>query len=318
MISGDAPARSTERCRPGSLGFMPITPLAEQYLAAFADGGRESPGGISYLEALQQCRLDYTPDSLGRIDTLLNVTIILSCFVFSIVIVMLGYCVWKYRVKPGDESDGEPIHGNTRLEIAWTVIPTVIVLFGAIYSWIVLGDIESQASDALHIDVTAQQYEWTFNYPQPDGKVVSSKTLVVPDNRQLSLHLTALDVLHSFWVPEWRIKRDLVPAGPGGNDVDNTVVVTPDKVGTYNVVCTELCGFGHSTMRALVRVVPTAQYETWLKRQPEVTPSPGSPNGSSTGTSSQESADGGTTTTTPSTTTPAAPGSSSDTTTGSS
>ena len=65
--------------------------------------------------------------------------IILSCFVFSIVLVMLGYCVWKYRVKPGDESDGEPIHGNTKLEIAWTVIPTVIVLFGAIYSWIVLG-----------------------------------------------------------------------------------------------------------------------------------------------------------------------------------
>ena len=253
-----------------------------------------------------------------EIDTLLNVMIILSCFVFSIVLVMLGYCVWKYRVKPGDEGDGEPIHGNTRLEIAWTVIPTVIVLFGAIYSWIVLGDIESQASDALHIDVTAQQYEWTFNYPQANGKVVSSKTLVVPDNRQLSLHLTALDVLHSFWVPEWRIKRDLVPAGPGGNDVDNTVVVTPDKVGTYNVVCTELCGFGHATMRALVRVVPTAQYESWLKRQPEVTPSPGSPNGSSTGTSSQESADGGTTTTTPSTTTPAPPGLAPDTTTGSS
>ncbi len=221
-----------------------------------------------------------------QIDTLLNVMIILSCFVFSIVLVMLGYCIWKYRAKPGDESDGEPIHGNTKLEIAWTVIPTVIVLFGAIYSWIVLGDIESQASDSLHIDVTAQQFEWTFNYPQPNGKVVSSKALVVPDNRQLDLHLTSLDVLHSFWVPEWRIKRDLVPAGPGGNDVDNTVVVTPDKIGTYNVVCTELCGFGHATMRALVRVVPAAQYESWLKRQPEVKPGPGSASGSSTGTSS--------------------------------
>jgi cytochrome c oxidase subunit II len=231
-----------------------------------------------------------------QIDTLLNVMIILSCFVFSIVMVMLGYCVWKYRVKPGDESDGEPIHGNTKLEIAWTVIPTVIVLFGAIYSWIVLSDIESEASDALHIDVTAQQFEWTFNYPQPNGKVVSSKTLVVPDNRQLNLHLTALDVLHSFWVPEWRIKRDLVPAGPGGNDVDNTVVVTPDKVGTYNVVCTELCGFGHATMRALVKVVPPSQYESWLKRQPEVKPAPGSPSGSSTGTPTTES---GTTTTGP-------------------
>src|SRR5919198_3059102 len=110
-----------------------------------------------------------------KIDTLLNVMIVLSCFVFAIVMVMLGYSVWKYRAKPGDESDGEPIHGNTKLEITWTVIPTVIVLFGAIYSWIVLDDIEAKASDALHIDVTAQQYEWTFNYPQPDGKVVSSK-----------------------------------------------------------------------------------------------------------------------------------------------
>ena len=246
-----------------------------------------------------------------QIDTLLNVMIILSCFVFSIVLVMLGYCVWKYRAKPGDESDGEPIHGNTKLEITWTVIPTVIVLFGAIYSWIVLGDIESQASDALHIDVTAQQYEWTFNYPQSNGKVVSSKTLVVPDGRQLSLHLTALDVLHSFWVPEWRIKRDLVPAGPGGNDVDNTVVVTPDKVGTYNVVCTELCGFGHATMRALVRVLPPDQYASWLKRQPEVKPQPGGPSGSSTGTSSSEQSSTGSPA-------PAPPGLAPDTTTGSS
>ena len=70
---------------------------------------------------------------------------------FAIVLVMLGYCIWKYRAKPGDESDGEPIHGNTKLEITWTVIPTLIVLFGAIYSWIVLGDIESKASDELPV-----------------------------------------------------------------------------------------------------------------------------------------------------------------------
>jgi len=228
-----------------------------------------------------------------QIDTLLNVMIILSSFVFSIVLVMLGYCVWKYRAKPGDESDGEPIHGNTKLEITWTVIPTVIVLFGAIYSWIVLGDIESQASDSLPINVTAQQYEWTFNYPQPNGKVVSSKTLVVPDGRQLDLHLTALDVLHSFWVPEWRIKRDLVPSGPGGNDVDDTVVVTPDRVGTYNVVCTELCGFGHATMRALVKVVPPDQFESWLARQPLVKAVPGTSTGSSTGTAGEEAAAAG-------------------------
>jgi cytochrome c oxidase subunit II len=219
----------------------------------------------------------------GKIDTLLNVMIVLSAFVYAIVLVMLGYCVWKYRAKPGDEGDGEPIHGNTRLEITWTAIPTVIVLFGAIYSWIVLGDLESKASDALRLNVTAQQYEWTFNYPQANGKVVSSKELVVPEGRQLELHLTSLDVIHSFWVPEWRIKRDLVPAGPGGNDIDNTVEVTPDRVGTYNVVCTELCGFGHATMRALVRVVPQSEFDSWLKRQPRVKPEPGTSTGGSTG-----------------------------------
>ena len=219
------------------------------------------------------------------IDTLLNVMIVLSCFVFSIVLVMLGYSVWKYRAKPGDESDGEPIHGNAKLEVTWTAIPTVIVLFGAVYSWIVLGDIETKASDSLRLDVTAQQFEWTFNYPQPNGKVVSSKTLVVPEGRQLDLHLTALDVIHSFWVPEWRIKRDLVPAGEGGNDIDNVVPVTPNRLGTYNVVCTELCGYGHATMRALVRVVPEEEFDRWLSSQEPVEPQAGTPTGAATGSS---------------------------------
>ena len=79
-----------------------------------------------------------------KIDTLLDVMIVLSSFVFSLVMVMLFYALWKFKAKPGDESDGEPIHGNTRLEIAWTVIPTIIVLFGAGYSWIVLDDIEAK------------------------------------------------------------------------------------------------------------------------------------------------------------------------------
>ena len=79
--------------------------------------------------------------------------IVLSCVVFAIVIVMFAYAIWKFRVKPGDEGDGKPIHGNTKLEIAWTVIPTVIVLFGAGYSWIVLDDIEAKAADAMRLDV---------------------------------------------------------------------------------------------------------------------------------------------------------------------
>jgi cytochrome c oxidase subunit 2 len=207
-----------------------------------------------------------------NIDTLLNVMIVLSSFVFSIVLVMLGYSIWRYRAKPGDESDGEPIHGNTKLEIAWTVIPTVIVLFGAVYSWIVLNDIEAKASNGMKLDVTAQQYAWTFSYPDAPGGERTTHELVVPVDRQLQIHLTALDVIHSFWVPEWRIKRDAVPAGPGGNDIDNTVEVTPDRIGTYNVVCTELCGYGHPTMRALVRVVSQEDFDKWLAKQPKGPP----------------------------------------------
>ena len=229
------------------------------------------------------------------IDTLLNVMIVLSSFVFSIVLVMLGYSLWKYRAKPGDESDGEPIHGNTKLEIAWTVIPTVIVLFGAVYSAIVLAHIEKQAPNEMNVWVVAQQYKWSFAYEGPGGQAIHSDVLNVPVDREIDFHLSALDVIHSFWVPEWRIKRDLVPAGASGNHVDNTVVVTPDRLGTYNVVCTELCGFGHATMRALVKVVTPEQYASWLKKQPLVKPVAGTSTGSATSAPSQDN-NGGTAT----------------------
>jgi cytochrome c oxidase subunit 2 len=211
------------------------------------------------------------------IDTLLNVMIALSCFVFSVVMVMLGYCIWKYRAKPGDESDGEPIHGNTRLEIAWTVIPTIIVLFGAVYSAVVLGNIEKKDPNRLPVDVIAQQYKWSFVYHAEDGGIVKSDEMYVPVNRQLDLHLTAVDVLHSFWVQEWRIKRDLVPAGPNGNDIDDHVVVTPDRLGTYSVICTELCGFGHATMSTFVHVVPESEFQSWLTKQEQAQQGGGGP-----------------------------------------
>jgi cytochrome c oxidase subunit 2 len=209
------------------------------------------------------------------IDTLLDVMIVLSSFVFAVVIVMLGFCVWKYRAKPGDESDGKPIHGNTRLEIAWTVIPTIIVLFGAAYSWIVLDDIETEAADQLQVNVTAQQYKWTFEYPEAE---VSSNELHVPVDQQLRLELRALDVLHSFWVPEWRIKRDLVPIAEGNpTDVDNVVRVTPNKEGTYQLVCTELCGWGHETMRATVVVESEQEFDQWLGDQEKASPEQAAP-----------------------------------------
>jgi cytochrome c oxidase subunit II len=200
----------------------------------------------------------------GPIDTLFDVMVVLSSFVFAIVVVMLGYAIWKFRAKPGDESDGEPIHGNTKLEIAWTVIPTVIVLFGAAYSWIVLDDIEAKADDRMPINITAQQFKWTFEYPEAG---VTTDELHVPVDQQLEIKLTALDVLHSFWVPDWGIKRDAVPAGLGGDEVDDEFVVTPNEEGTYSNICSELCGIGHSTMRSFVVVESQAEFDQWIGDQ---------------------------------------------------
>jgi cytochrome c oxidase subunit 2 len=202
-----------------------------------------------------------------KIDTLLDVMIVLSAFVFALVMVMLFYALWRFKAKPGDESDGEPIHGNTRLEIAWTLIPTIIVLFGAGYSWAVLNEIEDPAENPITVDVFSQQFAWSFGYPGKDN-AFSEGELHVPLGRQVHFKMHALDVIHSFWVPEWRIKKDNVPG------ITTTAIVTPDKPGTYQLVCTELCGFGHASMRAKVVVEPAAKFRRWVAGLNETIPPP--------------------------------------------
>jgi cytochrome c oxidase subunit 2 len=215
----------------------------------------------------------------SKIDTLLDVMIILSSFVFSLVVVLMAYALWQFRAKPGDEGDGEPIHGNTRLEVAWTLIPTVIVLFGAGYSWATLNNIETRHSGYMPVNVYSQQYAWSFTYPGPDK--FSRGVLHVPVDRQVVFSMHALDVIHSFWVPEWRIKKDNVPG------ITTQAVVTPDRIGTYQLICTELCGFGHSTMRATVVVESPQDFRKWLstlsKPPPEYTGDGGSNTGPSGG-----------------------------------
>jgi cytochrome c oxidase subunit 2 len=149
--------------------------------------------------------------------------------------VMMGYALLKFRAKPGDEGDGEPIHGNTRLEVAWTVIPTVIVLFGAGFSWATLRNIEERHPGYMNVNVYSQQYAWNFTYPGPDK--FSRGVLHVPVDRQVVFSMHALDVIHSFWVPEWRIKKDNVPG------ITTQAVVTPDRLGTYQRSAPRLCGF---------------------------------------------------------------------------
>ncbi len=193
----------------------------------------------------------------GPIDTLMDVSIIISSFIFAIVCVALGYALIKWRVKPGDESDGLPIHGNTKLEIWWTLIPTVIVLFLAGYSWVVMNEVEDKGDDVMTVNVYSQQFAWTFGYPE-EGNKWSEGEFHVPVGQQVNFRMNAQDVIHSFWVPEWRIKKDNVPG------ITTEALITPDKVGTYQLICTELCGAGHATMRAIVVVEPREDYEKWV------------------------------------------------------
>jgi cytochrome c oxidase subunit 2 len=237
-------------------------------------------GATAVISAVMlQVRWDGVQGSTAapKIDTLLDVMIVLSSFVFSLVMVMMGYALLKFRAKPGDEGDGEPIHGNTRLEVAWTVIPTVIVLFGAGFSWATLHNIEERHPGYMNVNVYSQQYAWSFTYPGPDK--FSRGVLHVPVDRQVVFSMHALDVIHSFWVPEWRIKKDNVPG------ITTQAVVTPDRLGTYQLICTELCGFGHSTMRAIVVVESRQDFQKWLSTLSKPPPGYTGDGGSDTGPS---------------------------------
>ena len=148
------------------------------------------------------------------------------------------------------------------LEIAWTVIPTVIVLGLAVYSWITLDNIEAHDPNRMVVDVYSQQYEWHFDYPETG---TTSRELHVPVNRQIEFRMHALDVIHSFWVPEWRIKKDNVPG------ITTRAYITPTKTGDFTLVCTELCGIGHATMRAPVVVEDSqAAWQQWAAKQPPI------------------------------------------------
>src|SRR5499427_10710686 len=145
----------------------------------------------------------------GRIQFVFWFTIVICIVIFSLVAAVMIYAVLKFRVRPDDHEDGPPIHGHTGLEITWTLIPFVLVTSIAIVSAIVLSRNDAQAQDTLRVNVTAQQFLWTFSYP--DAKNVTSPVLRLPEGRSVELYMRALDVIHSVFVPEFSQKEDLVP-----------------------------------------------------------------------------------------------------------
>jgi len=198
----------------------------------------------------------------GPIDHLYDVLIWTSVPVFVTVSIIVLFSVRNFKMRPGEEQlDGPPIHGNTRLEVIWTAIPAVILVVLCSYAWIVLTDIEEARADEMRINVVGQQFAWTFEYPQAGGKPIKSTQLYLPKDRPVRFHVKALDVIHDFWVPAFRMKIDAVPG------LETRYRVTPNRLGNYPVVCAELCGLGHSVMRSRTLVVTKAQFNTWLAEQ---------------------------------------------------
>jgi cytochrome c oxidase subunit 2 len=197
------------------------------------------------------------------------VLLIASVPIFVIVETVVVFCVWKFRMRPGQEAiDGPPIHGNTRLEVLWTVVPALLIFGLASYAYSVLRANEAKKADAMTVNVTARQFIFQFTYPHQNGKTVVSPILYLPKGKPVAFKLRSVDVVHSFFVPEFAEKLDAVPG------ITTTLRVTPNRVGVYPAECTELCGPGHSFMRAQVRVVTASAFQAWLAKQPNNGPPP--------------------------------------------
>jgi cytochrome c oxidase subunit II len=216
--------------------------------------------------------IDWFPTSASsqahKVDNIFDVLLICSVPVFVLVEVVVLFSVWKFRMRPGDElKDGPPIHGNTLLEVVWTAVPATMLVALCSYAWVTLRDIEKKPKSEMVVDVTGQQFAWSFRYPAAAGaKPVSSDQLYLPNGRSVEFRVRSKDVIHDFWVPQFRMKIDAVPG------ITTHYRVTPTRNGAYPVVCAELCGLGHATMRQTAHVLPATEFNAWMqKKQKEAT-----------------------------------------------
>ncbi|NOT06319.1 MAG: cytochrome c oxidase subunit II [Anaerolineales bacterium] len=193
------------------------------------------------------------------IDWLWNWQIVAISFLFALIVVPMAYSMVIFRRRKGDITDAEHVEGNTTLEITWTVIPLFIVLTFAYMGAYSLGETRRVDPNAMVIKVKAQQFTWTFEYPEYGG--FFSNELHLPVDRQVVLKMESSDVIHSFWVPEFRVKQDVVP----GRVTEYRI--TPTLIGSYKVRCAEICGTSHSYMENAIIVEDESVFTAWASEQ---------------------------------------------------
>jgi cytochrome c oxidase subunit 2 len=194
------------------------------------------------------------------IDRLFNVHLILISFLFSLISVFLGYSLIFFRRKPGEKSEGTYIKGNTGLEIIWTVIPLIAVVVISYFGAETLAETIRPDPQAMVVKVTGFQWAWAYEYPDFG---ITSQTLYLPVNKQVLFKMTSRDVIHSFWVPEWRVKQDVLP----GENLVKELRVTPTQLGNFQVLCAELCGGAHAYMNSPVVVMTQEDFNSWVSKE---------------------------------------------------
>jgi cytochrome c oxidase subunit 2 len=194
-------------------------------------------------------------EQAATIDWLFTAHIILIALLFALVVVFMVYALVVFRRRKGDDGDGEHFEGNTTLEIAWTVIPLLVVFVFGYIGVVTLNDVTRARDGEMTVEVLGSQWTWTFTYP--DTGVVTDE-LVLPVDAPALMHLEAADVVHSFWVPEFRVKQDLVPGQV------QELRFTPTLEGDFDLVCAEMCGLNHYLMIKPVRIVSQAEYSAWM------------------------------------------------------
>ena len=201
------------------------------------------------------------------VDALLGIELVAIGFLFALVMVFMLYSVVAFRRRNGEETDGDHFEGNTKLEITWTVLPLITVLILAVLGARGLAQATGAQADEVAVRVTA--FSWGFTFGYPELGIDATPVLYLPVDQPIVLDMNSVDtdVIHDFWVPEFRVKQDLVPGVP------TQLRITPNKIGSYKVLCDELCGTGHTNMQARVEVVSSSDFDAWVvEQQPSTDP----------------------------------------------
>lgn len=189
---------------------------------------------------------------VNSVDTAFLITLVVSIFFLVLITGLMIYFVIKYSRKKNPKPSN--IHGNMGLEITWTIIPTILVLVMFYFGWTGYLDMSYPPANAYQIDVTAQMWKWTFSYKEG----FQFDTLYVPAGKPVLLNLHSMDVNHAFFVPAFRIKKDVYPGS-----IKRTVWFEA-KEGVYDIACAEYCGLNHSYMYNKVIALPQAKFDLWL------------------------------------------------------